>query len=117
MKPAHLKFAALITLIIGTTVCPLAAKEFVPLKGQARITPGKDKNSPPELGLILKGEIAKAVYLQLPFPEKEDLCTGGYRKSDVNGLFCLTDQLRTEYKCSLGYLIGTNKVTSGPLTC
>ena len=117
MRLPHTTIIAVLTLIASALLANADAAEFKNLQGKVQISQSSSDASLKELGLIITGEFARVLYDQLSTPEKEDVCTGGFIKRDLDGLFCLTDQVRSEYKCSLGYIIGQRKVTTGPLSC
>lgn len=105
----YLFFAALGLSIFWLTSIGFA-DEPVPLEGSFQFDARGG-----ELGLILRGPAAMALYNALPGEAEEDLCTGGTKKSDSNGVFCLKSG--AEVTCSLGYVPTTGAVTAGPLTC
>lgn len=95
----------------------ITAQDLQPFHGHGQIAPASDGSGKKELGIILDGEIAQKVYTSMTAREEKDDCTGGFQKRDGDGLVCAVSVKRDEYQCSFGILLGTGKVTFGPLTC
>ena len=97
---------------IITGLLPTEAQEFKKIDGEYTVT-GNGATS--EFGFILRGQAAKELYLAMPFKATADACTGGAKKVDPKGLFCIKQS--TEFTCSMGLILKTRKLTRGPLTC
>lgn len=110
-----IKTAVVLVVAASSTIAgllPAQAQEFRKIDGEYIVT-GTGATS--EFGLILRGQAAKELYLAMPFKATADACTGGVKKVDPKGLFCIKQS--NEFTCSMGLVLKTRKVTSGPLTC
>ncbi len=111
-------FTLAATLLWIAVAHPGGAEENLhPFHGQGQVAPASDGSNKKELGIILEGEIAQKVYAAMTAREEKDECTGGFQKRDGGGLVCAVSVKRDEYQCSFGIVLGTGKVTFGPLTC
>lgn len=64
----------------------------------------------------LRGSIAQKMYTNMMSEGVSDLCTGGFVKTDGDGLRCF-ELGASEYVCDVGYNFTKQKLVSGDMTC
>ena len=106
--------AVLLATALSVVGCSALAQEYKKIDGDYIFTIGGAK-SLVELGFIIRGQAAKELYATMPFKAKADACTGGVKKADLKGFFCIKE--KSGFTCSLGIVLKTREVTAGPLSC
>ena len=69
-----------------------------------------------EVGFVFYGDLAQALYDRMPAAPTVDICTGGSKKTDRNGVNCVLDP-EGNASCSFGYNLDTGALNQGPLVC
>ena len=69
------------------------------------------------LGLILIGPQAVRAFHMMRSKAEPDACTGGHKKTDPSGFWCILDPGGQDASCSFGYDFQSGTFHGGPMIC
>ncbi len=112
----HVRTVAIAMLLIS----PALADDSVPIKGSVYLgeegCPNGIKAPECLLTFQITGKVAKLLFDGMRVKAAKEECTGGFQKTDGNGLNCIKAEDGT-YSCDFGYDFSKKSFGGGALDC